>query len=633
MNNSKIDELKKTCPEKFVSEDEIFRSIHRGDRIFIGTGCGEPQYLVNSFINFIGSHPKAFFDAELLQVWALGVAPYTNEKLKYNFRHNSFFIGPHTRDAIKKGLADYTPIFLSQAPNLFYSRHIPVDVAIIQTSLPDHNKHVSLGISVDITKAAVENASLVIGQINSNMPYVNGEALLPVDNLDIIIAHDEPLLEYETPEPGQITQRIGKHVASVIQDGDTIQVGYGSIPNAILSNLGGKKHLGVHTELLTDGIIDLMKKGVIDNTKKTFDCGKIVASFCMGQKKTYDYIHENPNIEFRTIDYTNSPMVIARHDNMVAVNSALEVDLTGQAFAESIGKMFYSGIGGQADFMRGAILSRNGKSILAMKSTAEKGNVSRIVPFLKEGAGVTLNRGDIHYVITEHGTAYLHGKNIRERAMELISIADPKFRSWLIEKAKTLKLIYKDQAFIPGKRGEYPETLETYRTTKSGLEIFLRPVKLTDEPLLKEFVHSLSDQSIYRRFFSRRTDMPHEFLQRLVVIDYSENMAILAVLRHEKKEEIVGVGRYFLEKDKGGRTAALAFAVRDDYQNKGIATELMSYLTYLGKKQGLFGFSAEVLLENKEMLHLFHRFEREGFRFERKIERGTVYINIVFENE
>jgi GNAT superfamily N-acetyltransferase len=217
--------------------------------------------------------------------------------------------------------------------------------------------------------------------------------------------------------------------------------------------------------------------------------------------------------------------------------------------------------------------------------------------------------------------------------MELISIADPKFRSWLIEKAKTLKLIYKDQAFIPGKRGEYPETLETYRTTKSGLEIFLRPVKLTDEPLLKEFVHSLSDQSIYRRFFSRRTDMPHEFLQRLVVIDYSENMAILAVLRHEKKEEIVGVGRYFLEKDKGGRTAALAFAVRDDYQNKGIATELMSYLTYLGKKQGLFGFSAEVLLENKEMLHLFHRFEREGFRFERKIERGTVYINIVFENE
>jgi len=633
VNSIRIDELKKRCPEKFVSEDEIFSHIHRGDRIFIGTGCGEPQYLVHSFVDYIRSHPKAFSDAELLQVWALGVAPYTDEKLKYNFRHNTFFIGPNTRDAINRGLADYTPVFLSQVPDLFYHRHIPVDIAMIQTSLPDNNNHVSLGISVDITKAALENASLVICQINSNMPYVHGDALVPLDKLEFIVHHDEPLLEYETPGPGEIAQRIGKHVASVIQDGDTIQVGYGSIPNAILSNLSSKKHLGVHTELLTDGLIDLMKKGVIDNTKKTLDCGKTIASFCMGKKKTYDYIHENSSIEFRTINYTNSSLVIARHDNMVAVNSALEVDLTGQATAESIGGLFYSGIGGQADFMRGSILSRNGRSILAMKSTAGNGNVSRVVPFLKAGAGVTLNRGDIHYIITEHGIAYLHGKNIRERAMELISIADPKFRSWLIEEAKALNLIYKDQAFIPGKRGEYPESLETYRTTKTGLEIFLRPVKISDEPLLKEFVHSLSDQSIYRRFFSRRTDMPHEFLQRLVVIDYAENMAILAVLRHGKKEEIVGVGRYFLDKDKGGRTAALAFAVRDDYQNRGIAGELMGYLNYIGKKQGLFGFTAEVLLENKEMLHLFHRFESEGFRVEKRIERGTVYFDIAFENE
>jgi acyl-CoA hydrolase/GNAT superfamily N-acetyltransferase len=631
MNRIRIDELKKTCPDKFVSENEIFSHIHRGDRIFIGTACGEPQHLVNSFIDYARSHPKAFSDAELFQIWVLGVEPYTNEKLKYNFRHNSFFIGSSTRDAINKGLADYTPVFLSQAPDLFYRRNIPIDVAMIQTSPPDNNNHVSLGISVDITKAAVENASLVIGQINSNMPYVHGDALVSLDNLDLIMLHDEPLLEYETPAPGEIAQQIGKHVASVIQDGDTIQVGYGSIPNAVLANLSGKKHLGVHTELLTDGIIDLMRKGVIDNTKKNTDCGKTIASFCMGKKNTYDYIHENSNIELRTISYTNNPLVIAQHDNMVAVNSALELDLTGQASAESIGKLFYSGIGGQADFMRGAILSRNGRSILAMKSTAGNGEVSRIVPFLKEGAGVTLNRGDIHYVITEHGIAYLHGKNIRERAMELISIADPKFRSWLIEEAKVLNLIYKDQAFIPGKRGEYPEALETYRTTKTGLEIFLRPVKISDEPLLKEFVHSLSDQSIYRRFFSRRTDMPHEFLQHFVVIDYTEDMAILAVLRHGKKEELVGVGRYFL--DKGGRNAELAFVVRDDYQNKGIAGELMRYLTYLGKKQGLFGFTAEVLVENKEMLHLFYMFEKMGFRVERRIEWGTVYLNIAFETE
>jgi acyl-CoA hydrolase/GNAT superfamily N-acetyltransferase len=629
MNSMGIDQVKKTYPEKVVPEDKIFSHIHRGDRIFIGTGCGEPQYLVGAFIDYVRSNPKTVSDAELFQVWALGVAPYTDEKLKYNFRHNSFFIGPNTRDAINKGLADYTPILLSQLPNLFYRRHVPIDVAIIQTSPPDDNGYVSLGISVDITKAAVENASLVISQMNSHMPYVHGDALLPIDTLDFIVLHDEPLLEYETSVPGEIAQRIGKFVARIVQDGDTIQVGYGSIPNAILANLSGKKHLGVHTELLTDGIVKLMKDGVIDNTKKTIGRGKAIASFCMGKKETYDYIHGNPNVEFKAINYTNNPLVIAQNENMVAVNSALEIDLTGQATAESIGKLFYSGIGGQADFMRGAILAANGKTLLAMESTAENGAVSRIVPFLKEGAGVTLNRGDIHYVITEYGTAYLHGKNVRERAMELISIAHPKFRPWLIEEAKNLNLIYKDQAFIPGERGEYPEALETYRTTKTGLEIFLRPVKMSDEPLLKDLVHSLSDLSIYRRFLSRRTDMPHEFLQRFVIIDYTENMAILAVLRRAEKEEVVGVGRYFMDKSK--HYAELAFVVRDEYQNKGICRELLSYLTYLAKKQGLLGFTAEILAENQSMLHLFHGFENNRFEIEKKIEAGVIEFKITFK--
>lgn len=621
--------MKKTYSEKLVSADKIFSHIHRGDRIFLGTGCGEPQYLVRALIDYVRSHPKAFSDAELVQVWSLGVAPYNDEKLKHHFRHNSFFIGPNARDAINKGLADYTPIFLSQVPDLFYRRYIPINVAIIQTSPPDDNGYVSLGISVDITKAATVSASLVISQINSNMPYTHGDALVSIDNLDFIIHHDEPLLEYETSVPGDIAQRIGKHVTRIIQDGDTIQVGYGSIPNAVLANLGSKKHLGVHTELLTDGIVKLMKNGVIDNTQKSIGRGKTTASFCMGKKETYDYIYNNPDIEFRTISYTNNPLVIAQHDNMVAINSALEIDLTGQATSESIGKRFYSGIGGQADFMRGVTFSRHGKTILAMESTAENGTVSRIVPFLKEGAGVTLNRGDIHYVITEYGIAYLHGKNIRERAMELISIAHPKFRPWLIEDAKNLNLIFKDQSFIPGERGEYPETLETYRTTKTGLEIFLRPVKISDEPLLKDFVHSLSDQSIYRRFFSRRTDMPHEFLQRFVIIDYTESMAILAVLRRTEKEEVVGVGRYSL--DKSGHYADLAFAVRDDYQNRGICRELIFYLTYLAKKQGILGFTAEVLVENQTMLHLLRRFENERLKVERKMEGGVFYFKITFK--
>jgi len=432
-------------------------------------------------------------------------------------------------------------------------------------------------------------------------------------------------LEYKANAENEIVQRIGKYVSRLIQDGDTIQVGYGSIPNAILSNLYDKKHLGVHTELLSDGIVELMKKGVIDNTKKSISRGKTVATFCMGKKETYEYLHDNPTIEFRTVDYTNNPLIIAQHDHMTAINSALEIDLTGQASAESIGKIFYSGIGGQADFMRGSVLARNGKTILALQSTAENETVSRIVPFLKEGAGVTLNRGDIHYVVTEYGIAYLHGKNIRERAMELIAIAHPKFRLWLIEKAKKQNLIYKDQTFILGKGGEYSEKLETYRTIKTGLEILLRPVKISDEPLLKDFFYSLSDESLHRRFFSARTDMPHERLQKFVVIDYTREMIILAVIEHEKKEEIIGVGQYGI--NEGTHMAEIALVVRDDYQNQGVGTELMAYLTQLAVKQGLIGFTAEVMVENLPILHIF---EKIGLNIEKKCVDGVYELKIAF---
>src|SRR5512146_2960759 len=360
----------------------------------------------------------------------------------------------------------------------------------------------SLGISVDIVKAAVENATLVIAQVNPRMPRVLGETFINIKDVSFIIPCDEPLLEFEATVSDEIRQKIGTYVARIVQDGDTIQVGYGSIPNAILALLRNKEHLGVHTELLTDGIVDLMQLRVIDNSRKELNRGKTVAAFCMGKRDTYEYLDDNPAIEFRPVNYTNNPTVLARQKNMTAINSALEIDLSGQATAENIGKRFYSGIGGQADFMRGAMLSPGGKTILALQSTAENGAVSRIVPFLQEGAGVSLSRGDIHYVVTEYGIAYLHGKNVRERAMDLIAIAHPDFRERLIEEAKKRRLIYKDQAFIPGVRGVYPEDLEAYRTTRTGLDLFLRPVKLSDEHLLKDFFYSLSNDSMHRRFIS-----------------------------------------------------------------------------------------------------------------------------------
>ncbi len=599
---------KEKYPEKFASEDVIFSHIHRGNTIFIGSACAEPQYLVQGLIRYVESKPHAFFDAEIIHVRTLGVAPYTEKKFKQNFRHNSFFIGDTTRDAINTGQADYTPILLSQLPSLFHRGLVNVDVALIQTTLPDSHGHLSLGVSLDIVKAAVENASYVIAQMNNHMPRVHGDSFIYMDDIDFLLPHDEPLLEYSPESNLEITNKIGVNIARLVEDGDTIQIGYGAVTNAILENLSGKKHLGVHTELFSDGIVELMKKGAIDNTKKTINRGKSVATFCMGHEETYEFIHDNPDIEFRTIDYTNNPLVIAQHENMVAINSALEIDLSGQATAESIGKVFYSGIGGQADFMRGAFLSRNGRAILALPSTAVGDSISRITPALKEGAGTTLIRGDIHYVVTEYGIAYIHGKSIRERAMDLIAIAHPKFRPWLVEEAKKAGLIYQDQAFIPGEKGRYPEELESYKTTKSSFKIFFRPIKISDEPLLKNFIYSLSDNSLYRRFISVRKDMPHERLQEFVVIDYTKEMAIVATVGNEDNQEIVGVGRYFIDESK--HSAEVAFAVRDEYHKRGIGTELLAYLTYLAKRQGLLGFTAEVLAENKPMLHVF---ENGGF--------------------
>jgi len=621
----RMEEMKRVYPGKFLSGSKIFSHIHPGSSIFISSACGEPQYLVRALTKYLEADPKAFFDAEVMHIWTLGIAPYTEERFKANFRHDSFFIGNTTRQAVNRGMADYTPIFLSMVPDLFYRGLVPVDVALIQTSPPDEHGYMSLGVSVDIVKAATENARVVIAQVNSNMPRVHGDGFIHIEDVDFIVPYDEPILEYQSETEDEIVQRLGSYVARLIQDGDTIQVGYGSLPNAILSNLSDKKHLGVHTELLSDGIVDLMKKKVIDNTKKNMNRGKSVAAFCMGKKETYEYIHDNPSIEFRTIDYTNNSLVIAQHVHMTAINSALEIDLTGQATAESLGKFFYSGIGGQADFMRGAVLAPGGKTILAIQSTAENGTISRIVPFLKEGAGVTLHRGDVHYVVTEFGIAYLHGKNIRERAMELIAIAHPKFRPWLIEEAKKQNLIYKDQAFIAGKAGEYPEELEARRTTKTGLEVFLRPVRMSDESLLKELFYSLSEDSMYRRFISMRKDMPHERLQQFVVIDYTKEMVILALLQEGEKEKIVGIGQYGIH--EASHTAEVAFAVRDDHQNKGIGTTLLTYLTYLGKRRGLLGFTAEVLVENRPMLHLF---EKMGFDISKRISEGVYELNMTF---
>ena len=623
--NIRARKLKLRYPDKFVPDEQMFSHIKRGDRIFLGTGCGHPQYLVKALVNYIHTHPKAFFDTELIQVWTLGLAPYLQERFQHNFRLNSFFIGKSIKSAVNEGAADYTPISLSKIPGLMRKKMIPIDVAIIQTSPPDAHGHLSLGISVDIVKTAAEQARLVIAQINSFMPRTHGNAFIHIKNVDYCLYYDEELLEFDYDKSDSASRKIGKYIARLVRDGDTIQIGYGSLCNDILASMTGKKNLGVHTEILNDGLINLIKMGVVDNSKKTIHRGKTVSAFCMGNKETYKFLDNNPKIEFHPVDYTNNPLLIAKLKNMTAINSALQVDLTGQSSSETVGTHFFGGIGGQVDFMRAAVLATGGKSILTLRSTARNGQISRIVPMLATGTGVTLNRDDIHYVVTEFGVAYIHGKNIRERAMSLIAIAHPKFQPWLIEEAKKWSFIYKDQNFISGPKGEYPEFLEVYRTVKHNLTFKLRPVRINDEPLLKEFFYSLSNKSLYRRFASARYQFSHQALQKFLIIDYTKEIVILAVQEDGDKERILGLGEY--RPNANSYTAEIAFAVRDEFQNRGIGTELILYLTFLAQKQGLQGFTAEVLESNKSTLHLIDKLD---YGCKRKYQAGVYKIDIDF---
>jgi len=418
--------------------EEALGFIKTGDHIFVGSACGEPQYIVKGLVE----KAEHLADNEILHVHTLGVAPYTKPIYSNRFRLNAFFVGTNTREAVANGRADYTPTFLSDLPYLIRMGITPIDVAVVQVTPPDSHGFCSLGVSVDVTKPAVEKASLVIAQVNRFMPRVLGDSFLNVKDIDVVVEHDEPILEAPSQEISAVSERIASHVSELIEDESTLQIGIGSIPDAVLSALGEKKDLGIHTELLTEGVVDLVQKGVVTNAKKTLNRGKIIASFAMGTRRLYDFIDNNPMVEFYTSDYVNDPFTISQHDKMVAINQALEVDLTGQVCSDSLGHFFYSGLGGQADFMRGARLARGSKAITVIPSTAKEDSISRIRPFLSKGAGVALTRGDIDYVVSEYGIAVMRGKTIGERALSLITIAHPKFRNKLLAWAKKYNYVY-----------------------------------------------------------------------------------------------------------------------------------------------------------------------------------------------
>jgi acyl-CoA hydrolase len=415
--------------EKCVPAAEAVSLIESGRRLYVSGNAATPFVLLEA----LAARAEELRDVEVLHVLLLGEGhenPLTRPGIEKHFRHNSLFVGPADREAVNRGEADYIPIFLSEIPELLRTQLRP-DVALIHTSPPDEHGFLSLGVECISTKAAVESAQVVIAQVNERMPRTLGDAFIHVSAVDRVVEVDEPLPTLETGEPDEISRQIAAHIAGLIEDGATLQLGIGAIPDAVLRLLHHHRDLGVHTEMVSDGVMRLMDLGVITGGQKTLHRGKVVTTFILGSRDLYDYVADNPAFEVHPVDHTNDPFVVSQNEKMVAINSAIEVDLSGQVCADSIGYTIYSGIGGQVDFIRGAARSRGGKPIIALPSTAKGGTISRIVPHLKEGAGVVTTRGDVHYVVTEYGVAYLHGKNLRERAEALIQIAHPKFREEL----------------------------------------------------------------------------------------------------------------------------------------------------------------------------------------------------------
>ncbi len=590
------------CPQKVKTAEEAMAHIKRGSRVFVGTGCGEPQHLIHAMVRDVSLQ-----DIMVYQMLSSTFADYVDDpSFQRRFSLKLFFISRRMRKAAFEGRIDYLPTYLSQIPRLFATHRIGLDVALIQVSPPDRFGFCSLGVSVDITLSGMENSAMVIAQVNPRMPRTWGDSFVHVDDIDYLVLHEEPIVEARpTVVDNEIVRRIGLYVSQLVDDGATLQIGFGNLPTALLAYLGGKKDLGLHTQLITDGMLPLFRNGVINNKKKSLLPGRVVTSLCMGTPELYDYVHNNPMFYFRSSEYVNDPTVIARNDNLISISSALEVDLTGQVCTDSMGYLFYSGIGDQVDFLRGSAMSKGGFSIIAMPSTAQNGKISRIVSHLNEGAGVATTRGDVNFIVTEYGIAELQGKGMYQRVMELAQVAHPKFREELIEVAKKRHYIFADQ--LPPSQDDllFIEGYKSTLTLRNGRVVEFRPLLPSDEFSYRNFFYSLQEKTIYYRFFYKMKSFSHEVVQRQwASVDYRKNMSLIGLWQKGGSREIMAIGSYAEETEE---RAEIAFVVREDFQGLGIASYLLVELERIAKENGYTSFSATVLTENRAMTTVFRK--------------------------
>ena len=584
-----------------MSQTNWIKHIHSGQRIYIGSNACLPRTLVNQLI----AHKREFQDIEIVQISTLGEAPWARVECEGHFKVNALFIhGKDVRQAVDEGRADYTPVFLSEISTQFRTGTLPLDVALIMVSPPDEFGYVSCGVGVDVNHSAARAAKKVIAQVNPLMPRTSGNSFLHVSQFAAMVRAEEPLTELPIPPLDEVSQRIGQYVSMLIPNRATLQLGIGVIPNAVLNALKNHVDLGIHTEMFSDGLLELMEYGVITNKYKTFHPGKSVTSFCMGSQRLYDYVNNNPHIEFSPSSYVNLPSNIAKNDNMISINSALQVDLAGQVVADSIGHDFYSGIGGQMDFVAGATMSVGGKAIIALPSTAKQWTISRIVPTLTPGAGVVTSRGHVDYVVTEYGIAALKGKSVRERALELIRIAHPKFRAELLEQVRQYYWVPDYQAPTVT---EIPEwgPVQLRKHTFKDKQYTVRPLNPADERSLQDFFYSHSDDTLVLRYGYTPEQLSRQKSSALVSVDQSVDCAIAIIEEKGKHDIIHAVGRFY---QTHNNSCEIAFVTREISQGLGMASYLVENLISIARDRGLSSIYAMVRARNKPVLAVFYKF-------------------------
>jgi len=588
--------------EMVVSAEEAVSKLRPEHRVFIGTGCGQPQMLVDALLAKAGR----LEEMEIIHLLTLSEPIFRHAELSEHFRVNRFFSAEWADDIVQTGYGEHTPVFLSDIPRMFMSGRLPIDVALIQVTPPNEQGMCSLGVSVDVTKSAVESAGLVIAQVNPQMPWTMGDSLLPIYNIDMLVAGEIPMPNVLLSEPTKTSYTIAEYIAALISDGSTIELGICGVSLALAKLLKNKHDLGIHAEVIGDAIIELIESGVVTGLHKSVDRGKVVGSMCLGTQRIFDYVNRNPTFSFRPSESVSDPSIIAQQQKMIAVVTAEEVDLTGQVCAQTP-QHGVSGIDIRADFVHGTANTKNGRLIVALESTIGDGASSKIVSSLSSGAEVVATSREVHYVVTEYGVAYLSGKSLQERAMALISVAHPDFREHLLKEAIRMNLVSSSLADMEGRIHILQPELKARYVLDDGTPINVRPMHPTDEKFVRGLFQSLSEQTKYYRFMSHIAKVPQKQIQNFVYIDYRSEMAIVGTIPESHGDEIIAIGRYYIVPQTN--RAEVAFVVRDDWQNRGIGTFLFKLLVMIAKQNGIEGFSAEVLIENKPMLSVLHKGE------------------------